>query len=267
MHPFSQARLRLLLVVFLASLLSAANVQADGKIGEHVNDLKAHIDQYSEEVNWLVEKVEAMVGTYASDGAEAAEPAKLMEYWEEVKFHSAIETTYVPVYANIWQGLYGVRDAIEQGETVEAVAAQQQALERALWQALGAVKLAAEQQQDKPRAATDNPEVGNVATLEDIGRELDRVVAKYAENAFEEARLLVHATYANRFEGVEGALIEQDADLVEDLEKDFNVTLPQALDTDSSVDEIKAIVASMQEKLDRARSLLAEAEQERKDVF
>jgi len=28
---------------------------------------------------------------------------------EEVKFHAAIEVNYVPAYAAIWQGIYGVK--------------------------------------------------------------------------------------------------------------------------------------------------------------
>ena len=83
----------------------------------------------------------------------------------------------------------------------------------------------------------------------------------------EAATSIVHDTYLHRFEGVEGALIEQDAALVEDLEKDFNVTLPKALEGKSSVDDVRKVVESMQVKLDKAKSLLEEAEKKRKDVF
>ena len=69
----------------------------------------------------------------------------------------------------------------------------------------------------------------------------------------------------NIFEGVEGALIEQDADLVEDLEKDFNVTLPQGLD--KSAKKVEKIVAAMEKKLKRAEKLLEKAKTEEKDVF
>ena len=53
---------------------------------------------------------------------------------------------------------------------------------------------------------------------------------------------------------MEGVLIAQDADLVEDLEKDFNVTLPQALDRKASVDEVKQVIQTMQAKLDKAKA-------------
>ena len=78
---------------------------------------------------------------------------------------------------------------------------------------------------------------------------------------------MLHDTYLQRFEGIEGALIELDAELVEDLEKDFNVTLPQAISKDTSVDNVRAVVETMQVKLDKARSLLVKAEESRKSVF
>jgi len=106
-----------------------------------------------------------------------------------------------------------------------------------------------------------------VATLDEVKHRLDRVVAKYAEQLVDEATSIVHETYANRFEGVEGELIEQDADLVADLEKDFNVTLPQALQRGASMDQVREVVNAMHGKLDRAKSLLAKAEQNKKDVF
>lgn len=93
------------------------------------------------------------------------------------------------------------------------------------------------------------------------------MVAKYAEQLHEVATTLVHDTYLQRFEGVEGDLIAKDAALVEDLEKDFNVTLPQAISKDTGVDAVRKVVESMQAKLDRARALLVEVEQSRKDVF
>ena len=70
-----------------------------------------------------------------------------------------------------------------------------------------------------------------------------------------------------RFEGIEGALIEQDASLVEALEKDFNVTLPQAIENGKSVDEVRGIIDDMKQKLGKAQTLLEKAEQNRKDVF
>ena len=81
------------------------------------------------------------------------------------------------------------------------------------------------------------------------------------------ATTLVFDTYLQRFEGIEGALIELDAPLVEDLEKDFNVSLPQAIEQDKGVDAVREVVNAMQVKLDKAYALLAEAEKNRKSVF
>lgn len=106
-----------------------------------------------------------------------------------------------------------------------------------------------------------------VETMDEIKQLLDRVVAKFAERLPDEATEIVHDTYLTRFEGVEGMLIEQDAALVEDLEKDFNVTLPLAIKDNLSVDEVRRVVQAMQAKLDHAKSLLVEAEKNRQDVF
>lgn len=258
------------LVFGLLAMLAAVQASANGEIGDHVNDLKGHLGQYSEEVDWLVGKYDGVVDSYEAKGRKAVETQQLIDFWEEVDFHSAIETNYVPVYANIWQGIYGIKQAIEAGKPVAEVRAEQEKLNRAFWQALGAVKLASQFQERGLLAkiqTTESEPTTMPETLEDIKLRLDRVVAKYAEQLPEAATTIVHDTYLHRFEGVEGALIEQDAALVEDLEKDFNVTLPQAINGNASVDDVRKVVESMQVKIDRAKELLVAAEKKRKDVF
>jgi archaellum component FlaC len=261
---------------YLISLLTAATLFtapvtfANGPVGEHVNHLSDNIETYSQEVNWLSTKVDEMISRYQQGGVEEAKPDLLVEYWEEVKFHSAIETNYVPVYASIWQGLFGLKGAIEEKASIEEIRKQQRFLEQSLWQALGAVKLAAQYQEkgltDKVATTQANP--GNsLEALEAIKSRLDRVVAKYAEKLSKEAVNIVHDTYLNLFEGVEGELISLDADLVEDLEKDFNVVLPQAIQNGKSIDEVRDIVNTMKGKIDTAHSLLEKSAEERKDVF
>jgi hypothetical protein len=250
------------------SMLSSQAL-ANGAIGDHVNNLHAHIGEYTEEVHWLESKFGSVVDAYEAKDKSLKTDA-LIEYWEEVDFHSAIETQYVPIYASIWQGIYGVKVAIDEGKPVADVRVEQEKLNHALWQALGAVKLASQYQkkglvnkvQTTEKEPTTGPEV-----IDDIKTRLDRVVAKYAEQLHEVATTLVHDTYLQRFEGVEGDLIAKNAALVEDLEKDFNVTLPQAISKDTGVDSVRKVVESMQAKLDRARALLVEVEQSRKDVF
>tara|TARA_Y100000994_G_scaffold235792_1_gene225789 strand:- start:14415 stop:15281 length:867 start_codon:yes stop_codon:yes gene_type:complete len=250
------------------SMLSSQAL-ANGAIGDHVNNLHAHIGEYTEEVHWLESKFGSVVDAYEAKDKSLKTDA-LIEYWEEVDFHSAIETQYVPIYASIWQGIYGVKVAIDEDKPVAEVRVEQEKLNHALWQALGAVKLASQYQkkglvnkvQTTEKEPTTGPEV-----IDDIKTRLDRVVAKYAEQLHEVATTLVHDTYLQRFEGVEGDLIAKDAALVEDLEKDFNVTLPKAISKDTGVDAVRKVVESMQTKLDRARALLVEVEQSRKDVF
>ena len=176
----------------------------------------------------------------------------------------------MPVYASIWQGLYGVKMAIDNGEPSSNVRTQQQAMNAALWQGLGAVKLAAQYQQKgllESVKTTATESMTQSATIVEIKHKLDRVVAKYAERLNEEATSIVHDTYLHLFEGVEGTLIEQDANLVEVLEKDFNVTLPKAIADDKGVDAVRNVVIDMQTKLDRAKALIEKAEKARKDVF
>lgn len=256
--------------LLLASAFITQPILANGPIGEHVNHLQANLKSYAEEVEWMVGKVDTMVSDYDTKGAKAVKTDDLIEYWESVKFHSAIETNFVPVYASIWQGIYGVKMAIENKQPAAEVRKQQQAMNNALWQGLGAVKLAAKFQQQGLLAnvtTTATKEMTQSATIDEIKHRLDRVVAKFAERLNDEATEIVHDTYLHLFEGVEGTLIAQDANLVEVLEKDFNVTLPLAISSNKSVDEVRNVISDMQTKLDRAKTLIEKAEKTRKDVF
>lgn len=241
---------------------------ANGPVGEHVNHLSDNIEHYTKEVNWLIAKVDGIVSTYEKKGAKAAKADAVVDHWEAVDFHAAIETSYVPVYASIWQGLYGVKEAVEGEAPLSEVQKQQAFLEESLWQALGAVRLAAQYQQRGllEKIATSG-QTSPVATLEEVKQQLDRVVAKYAEKLPKEATEIIHDTYLTRFEGVEGALIELDANLVEDLEKDFNVTLPKAIQGGADLDKARSIVNSMQGKINTAIALLKKAEDGKKSVF
>ncbi|MBU3021694.1 hypothetical protein [Aestuariibacter sp. A3R04] len=264
----SRKHRNLAVALAISTGLFSGHTLANGVITEQVNNLHAHLDEYNEEVHWLTGKFGAVVDTYEKQGK--ADTNVMIEYWEEVDFHSAIETQYVPVYASIWQGIYGVKQAIDKGAKIDVVRKEQMKLNQALWQGLGAVKLASQYQKKGLIAKVKTTEVEPTTgpeVVEDIKKRLDRVVAKYAEQLSEVATTLVHDTYLQRFEGIEGALIEQNAALVEDLEKDFNVTLPQAISADKGVDTVREVVEAMQVKLDKASQLLAEAEKRRKSVF
>jgi hypothetical protein len=244
------------------------NTHADGAVGEHVNELKSHLDEYTKEVEWMISQITTMVDTYEKKGMKAAKPEMVVDHWEAVKFHSAIETNYIPLYASIWQGLFAVRRSIEGEESVDVVRGHLADLDRVLYQSLGAVKLAAQfQDQGLLQEVATREATTPAATLVEVKQKLDRVLAKYAEKLSDEAIEIIQDTYLTRFEGVEGVLIEQDADLVEDLEIDFNVRLPKAIQDGKSVDDVRTVILAMQGKLDTARALLKDVEQNRKKVF
>ena len=256
--------LALTLVIALAPLTAMAS----GEIGEHVEDLKAHLGEYETEVKDFNQKVDGLVESYAENGAESTDTEQLIEWWEAVKFHAAVEVNYVPVYASIWQGIYGVKEAIDAGEPVSDVRAQQRSLEQAMWKGMGAVMLASKHQAEGGTSGSgEGGKVSGSAAVDRILTNLDEVTIEYAENESEEATEIIHNTYLNLFEGIEGALIEQDAELVEDLEKDFNVGLPKLIENGASVSEVTDYVKTMKGKLDRAQKLLKKGEQDKKDVF
>ena len=242
---------------------------ATGNVGEHVQDLEAHLDHYNMEILEILGTVSGLVDRYRRDGELANAQSALVDQWEAVDFHAAIETNYIRVYAMIWQGLYGVGSSIENAASLADVEAAVETLEIALWQGLGAVKMASLVQKNGGLvvAASSGDDASPTSTLAIIKQELDRVVAKYAEQVPEEAVDIVHETYLTRFEGIEGQLIEQNAELVEDLELDFNVTLPRAIQAGGPVDDVRTVVRLMQEKLDTAAALLEAAEQARSKVF
>ena len=206
-----------------------------------------------------------MLERYAQAGPDAVDAAQLVDWWEEVKVHGAIETNYVPVYASVWQGLIGVKEGIEQGRPLADLRAEQRALSRAMWQGLGAVKLAASLQgtQAGERKTAGSPEQAVDAIL----LNLDRVIISTPKATptlpsrwyMTPTPIALKASRAN--------LIEQDAALVEDLERDFNVSLPRALQDGSDMAAVKQIVAAMKDKLRTADTLLQQALANQKDVF
>ena len=157
---------------------------------------------------------------------------------------------------------------MENEESIKEVRAKLANLEQIMWQSLGAVKLAAQyQEQGLLQKIKTREAITPTATLIEIKQRLDRVLAKYAEKLSDEAIKIVQEVYLNRFEGIEGVLIEQDAELVEDLEIDFNVRLPKAIQEGASVDEIRSVILTMQNKLNKARASLKEAAQSKHKIF
>ncbi|MEA3252796.1 MAG: hypothetical protein U9Q35_14845, partial [Pseudomonadota bacterium] len=89
-------------------------------------------------------------------------------------------------------------------------------------------------------------------------------LGEYYEGEIDEAKTLVSDAYMQRFEGLEGGLIELDPELVEGLEEDFNASLPNAMESGKD-EQVATLVKSMKARLDQSRELLAG--QESVEVF
>ena len=140
------------------------------------------------------------------------------------------------------------------------IRAELTSLEEVLWQSLGAVKLAAQFQKQGLLEKTQTREgIFPSAILIEIKQRLDRTFAKYAEKLADDALKIVQETYLTRFEQIERTLIEQGAELVEDLQIDFNVNLSNAIQNGVEVDGVSAIILDMQIMLNQARAYLKKA--------
>lgn len=110
---------------------------------EHLEEFHLHLDDYEEEVEALIADVRGIVGARADGRSEGPGVDELIEHWEEVGVHTAIETKATVTYPDIWQALVAFRQAVEKDRGADAVAAAAQDLEAALWQGYGALRLAA----------------------------------------------------------------------------------------------------------------------------
>ena len=97
-----------------------------------------------------------------------------------------------------------------------------------------------------------------LAALEALVAELQTRLKQlgYYEGEIDEAKTLVSDAYMQRFEGLEGGLIELDPELVEGLEEDFNASLPNAMESGKD-EQVATLVKSMKARLDQSRELLA----------
>jgi hypothetical protein len=100
----------------------------------------------------------------------------------------------------------------------------------------------------------------DTAAIERIEGDLEAAVEAYEVGNDSQARSLVKGTYLSNFEGIEGTLIEQDPELVEELEADFNERLLGLFAENASVAAVEDRVATMEERLERAETILAAQE-------
>lgn len=247
---------------------------AHGEADESVADFHEHLDDYRGEIEAFIAEVEPIVERYRAD--EDVQPMidDLIERWEEIAVHGAIETHAVPTYAGIWQAMVSLQQVTQEGAPDAEVAAAADDVAASLWQAFGALRLAAAQVEagEKPHAGMEHggDDAHHDAGPEAIGRivsDLDAAVAAYGEGDTKRAESMIEDAYMQRFEFLEGDLIEADPDLVRELEKHFNATVPLLMQRGAPVAEVRDAVATMKTRLERARELLVEAEQSRSEVF
>ncbi|MDY6779948.1 MAG: PGF-CTERM sorting domain-containing protein [Halobacteria archaeon] len=105
------------------------------------------------------------------------------------------------------------------------------------------------------------------STISKIKSNLDKVVQEYEEGENAEAKKIISNTYLTMFEGIEGPLIEERPELVEELEKAFNKELPSLIDNNASIKKVEAKVNGMKQKLDEAAKVLNQKTEETEDVF
>ncbi|MBK1726304.1 hypothetical protein [Halorhodospira neutriphila] len=260
-------------IVLLGGTLLPGAAGAHGEAGEHVAEFEAHLEDYQADVETLsAELAELVEGYRAGDGAAQERVDRLIERWKAVEYHGAVEEVATPLYSPIWRRITNLRQAVEDGEEPAVVERRADALRAALHEGLGGVKLRASLKEAGQLGHDDHghgeAEAADAeATLQRVREQLDEAVAAYGRDELEQARSLVETAYFEGFEGVEGSLIEADAQLVVQLEEAFNVELPGLMVEGAPTEEVEAQVASMKEDLVRCEELLSEADEAESEVF
>ena len=127
----------------LTVVLVADHAFAHGESDESVAEFHLHLDGYSAEIDEFTGEVEAIVEAHAAGEDARTDVDGLIRRWEEVSVHGAIETHAMVAYPAIWQGILGLQQAVLEGQSATAVSEAGEALKAALWQGLGALRLAA----------------------------------------------------------------------------------------------------------------------------
>lgn len=250
----------------LLAMALPALALASGDWSDVSGQFREHIDDYRAEINEMIDEAEAIASARASGEDVGARLDAYVDLWESVKVHGAIETQATVTYPGIWQGIIGLQQAAEADAAPEVFQARLEDLKAALWQGFGAVRLAASGQTGaSTEPAHDKTTPSEV--VDAIVAELREAVSAYESGDTKRANELISSAYIERFEGLEGDLIEQDPDLVTDLEKDFNATLPMAMQRGEPVSEVRAELERMIADLETARQLLVQSAESRSEVF
>lgn len=246
-------------------LTLAGAAHAHGEVGEHVETFEKHIPTYTTDVQRLSKKLDTIVTAYADDKAVGDRINAFVQQWKEVKFHAAVEGVATPLYPPIWAAISKLRTAAEEDVDTDVLRQRADGLKAALNQGLGGLKYAAKTGGSEQSAEHAHDEAHEQAAgdgkhpVEAIVAELEEAVSLYQQDKPEKANKLVQAAYLQRFEALEGELIEQDPDLVASLEEDFNGKLPTLIREGAPVIEVREQVDTMRKQLEQARKLLNKA--------
>jgi len=242
---------------------------ATGEAGEHVEDFQNHIEDYASDVRRLDQELDALAERYAQGKEVSSEMAAFVASWEEVKYHGAVEEVATSLYPPIWQAIGGLRQAVEAEESPEAVRQRADRLSAALHQGLGGLRIKAQMAQagDGSKEAAEPEEPDSEKAFQDIRDRLDQAVAAYKEGKADRAKSLIRDAYFNRFEGLEGVLIEQDAGLVTRLEQAFHADLPGLINQEAPVDRVREQAEGMKKSLAEAEELYRQAKSDEGEVF
>ena len=106
---------------------------AHGDKGAHVDAFETHLDDYEQEIEQLVATVDSIASDYAGDGVASEQLDQradaLVDDWEHVDFHEALETHAIALYPPIWVALGGLEEATLTGERSQAVRVDPEAAE------------------------------------------------------------------------------------------------------------------------------------------
>lgn len=251
----------------LLGLTLIGGAQAHGDAGEHVENFEQHLSIYGSNVQQLGQEIDSVTAAYADGDAVVERVDALVQQWEQVKFHAAVETVAPPLYPPIWAAIGRFESAIKEDADASVVRQRADAIQAALNQGLGGLKYAAKVGDADPagddgHSHADEHDHAGDSSQDPVGTimaALDKSVSLYKQNKPGKAKELIQKTYLQRFEMLEGDLIEQDPELVSNLEQAFNATLPNLMTDGAPAGEIRAQVDAMDSKLERARVLLDQA--------
>jgi len=137
--------------------LPAAQALGHGELdADHLEEFHRHLGVYEEEIEKLIADADTVVSAYTGGGNAGAAVDGLARHWESVGVHAAIETRATVTYHGIWQALIDLRQSVQEDAGAATVAAAAETLKAALWQAYGALRLAASRAED----AADTPAAG-----------------------------------------------------------------------------------------------------------